>query len=142
MTTIRASEIRRNKAIDLQEIAKGLPMAFLRKTPEKAPRDDKINILMNFATKMFLNINNKKPSSSTNAATKSGETIKICNKIGTEREILSDRNKRNMIIKLAITIIDHRKAINKIAITLPRHTIVMLRGVHSKGSSVFSSRSL
>ena len=142
MTTIRTSEMKRNKAINLQEIAKGLPMAFLRKIPEKVPRNTKINMLINFATSMFLNINNKKPSSSTNAATRSGETIKICSKIGTEREMVNDRNKRNMIIRIIIAIIEYRKAPNKIAITLPSHTIVIFRGVHSKGSKVFSSRSL
>ena len=86
MTAIMPSETRRDKPINFQEITKGLPIASLRKTPEKAPKNAKINMLINFATRMFLNINNKKPSSSTNAATRSGETIKICNKIGTERE--------------------------------------------------------
>ena len=57
-----------------------------------------------------MNINNKKPSSSTNAAIRSGETIKICNKIGTEKEMVSDKNKRNMTARIIIAIMEYRKA--------------------------------
>ena len=76
MTTIRVSEIRRNKVIDLQEITKGLLMASLRKTPEKAYRNPKINMLMNLATRMFLNINSRKPSISTFQLTRLLEAVK------------------------------------------------------------------